>query len=246
MSTPIITQGAGAGLSIPITVSLPAFPNVPLLAGVPQLARSILYPPSPAPTIQSQGNQGALWQSTQSGPVWGVFDQSNNLVIDADSVHDFGWRQEYRVSNFPVQQGQFASYNKVTLPFECSIILTKGGSLTSRQNFLAQIDAVAASLDLFNIITPEKTYLNCNVTRPELTRRGAANAFYFDVELFFVQIKEVTPQYSNSGTSAPSTANSSVPSAVPPTNQGLNNPQVPSSAVQSSALSAITPPTPTG
>src|SRR5271166_4497375 len=98
----IITQGWGAGLGIPITVTLPAFPNVAPLPGVPQLARSLLSPASTPPTLGAAGNPDVLWQSTQSAPVWGVFDDKNNIVVDADSIMDFGWRKENRIPNFPI------------------------------------------------------------------------------------------------------------------------------------------------
>jgi hypothetical protein len=214
------------------------FPNVPNLPGVPQLARSLLFLPSPSPTIGNQALSGVLWHATQSAPVWGVFDSGNVSVLKADSIQDFGWRQEYRVSNFPVQQGEFASYNKVRLPFECSVIATKGGTLTQRIQFLQQVDALASSLKLYTIITPEKSYLNCNVTRAELARRGSGAACWFDVEVFFVQVVEVTP-YSTSGTGAPSTANAQVASAVPTTNQGLTNAATPTTAVQTAVTQAI-------
>lgn len=242
----IITVGAGAGLGIAITVPLLPYPNVPNLPGVPQIARSLLFTALAPPALGFAAEPGVLWQATQAAKVWGVFDSNNNRVIDADSVHAFGWRQEYRVSNYQVQRGAFASYNKTALPFEASVVLTKGGSLSARTAFLQQIDAVAASLNTYKILTPEKTYLNVNVTRPELSRRGPENACFFDVELYFVQIAEVEQQYSASPAGTPSTANSSVPSAVPPINSGQNNPQTPSGAVQSAALAAIAAPVPTG
>jgi hypothetical protein len=233
-----ITQGWGAGLGIPITVKLPLYPNVPLLLGVPQLARSLLFPPSPPPTIVTPATSGALWQATLAAPLWGVFDSNGNRVVAADSVAEFGWRKENRIPNFPIQQGQFATYNRVGLPFENSIMLTKGGDLPSRSAFLAQVDALIAqsNINLYTIRTPEKSYPNVSVTRAELSRRGAANFAYFDVELYFIQINQVTAQYSNVQTP---TNNASVPSAIPPVNQGLNNPQTPSSAVQQAALQAI-------
>jgi hypothetical protein len=240
-----ITQGAGAGLGISITVPIPPYPNVPQLPGVPQLARSLLSPASTPPTIGTPSSQGALWQATQAAPIWGVFDSNNNLAVNADSMQDFGWRQEFKVSSYQIQRGSFASFNKVLLPYESSVVLTKGGSLASRNQFLQQIDAIAASLSTYTIVTPEKLYLNCCVTRPELSRRGAANATMFDVELFFVQIIEIDQQY---GTTAgvPSLSNASVPSAIPPINNGQNNAQTPVSAVQSAAVAAIVPPVPVG
>jgi hypothetical protein len=241
----VIVQGWGAGLGIAVTVALPPFPNVPALPGVPQLARSLLAPVSFTLTIGTPATQGALWQSTQAAPVWGIFDSDGNQVVFADSTLEFGWRQEVRVPNFPVQAGQFATYNRVGLPFESSVTMSKGGDLSERTTFLQQIDAVIAqaNVTLYTIRTPEKSYVNVTATRAELSRRNASGAFWFDVELYFTQVNEVTAQYSNSQTP---TDNASEPSAIPSVNQGLTNPQTPSTAVEQSALQAITPPVPTG
>jgi len=245
MSAQLITQGWGAGLGIPITVALPPFPNVPALPGVPQLARSLLFPASGPPTAGAAGQAEALWQSTQAAPVWGVFDDSNTQVVNPDSFMDFGWRQEIHVSKFPIQAGQFANYNRVFVPFETSVVLVKGGTLAERTTFLQEIDAIAApnNINLYTIRTPEKSYQDISVTRAELSRRGKDGAYWFDVELFFVQIAQVSAQYSSTSAATP---NASVPSARPTTNQGQTQPQVPTTAVQNSALAAITPPTPTG
>lgn len=249
MSTQFITQGWGAGSGIPVTVGLPAFPNVPALPGVPQMARSLLSPASPPPTLGTAANQDVLWQSTQSAPVWGVFDSTNNLAVNADSVQDMGWRKENRIPNFPIQQGQFGTYNRVGLPSEISVMLSKGSAngngLAARTKFLQEVDALVAqtNINLYTIRTPEKSYVNVSVTRAELSRRGVANANYIDVELYFIEIAQVTAQYS---TAVAPTPNAAAPSAIPPVNQGLNNPQVPTTAVQQSALAAITPPVPTG
>jgi hypothetical protein len=241
----LITQGWGAGLGIAITVEIPQFPNVANLPGVPQLARSLLIQASAPPTLGFAANPDVLWQATQAAPVWGVFDSDGNQVVVPDSVVDFGWRAENRVPNFPVQAGQFSTYNRVGLPFESSVTLSKGGDLVARSVFLAQIDALVAqsNINLYTIRTPEKSYVDVTVTRAELSRRGKDNAYFFDVELYFVQVNQVDAQYS---TAVTPTADASEPSAVPPVNQGLNNPQTPTTAVQQSALTAITPPTPTG
>ncbi len=235
----LITQGWGIGLMV--TVPTPQFPFVPLALGVPQLARSLLFPPPGPPTIGTPATSGALWQSTQAAPVWGVFDANNVAVITPDSVIDFGWRQEYRVSNFPVQQGQFASYNKVRLPFETSVTMTKGGTLAERTGFEQQIDDLVASLELYTILTPEKSYFNCNVMRAEITRRGASGAYFIDAELFFTEVVDVQAQYSSTSPITTPTADASVPSAVPSVNQGLNNPSVPSTAVQQQADASLYP-----
>jgi hypothetical protein len=243
MSAAIITQGWGAGLGIAITVATPPFPNVPALPGVPQLARSLLFPALLAPTIATPSTVSAIWQSTQSQIVWGVYDENDDLAVTADSVMDMGWRQENRIGNFPIQQGQFATYNRVGLPYECSIVLTKGGTLADRTTFLQEVDAVIAqsNIALYTVRTPEKTYKNMSATRAELARRGTENHAYFDVELFFIQINPVPVQYGQATTST-DLSNSSVPSAVPTTNQALSLPTTPSPQISTAAAQALANP----
>jgi hypothetical protein len=166
------------------------------------------------------------------------------LAIAADSVQEFGWRKENRIPNFPIQQGAFGTYNRVALPFENSITLTKGGTLTDRTAFLQAVDAVIAqaNIALYTIRTPEKSYANVSCTRAEVARRGTGNAFYFDVELFFIEINEVAAQYSTTSTASTPvtpTNNASVPSAVPTVNRGLNYPQTPSTSTVTLANDAL-------
>jgi hypothetical protein len=194
------------------------FPNVPNLPGVPQVARSILAPVTQV-VIGAASIQNLLASASAAPNIWGVFDSNGNQVITPDSIREFGTRAEWRVSNFPVQQGSFASYNKVTLPAEYSVRMVKGGTIADRQAFQAQVEMVAASLDLYTIITPEESYQNVNVTRYEITRKGAAEAFFVSVDLFFQLIIQVGAQYSTT-TTTPDTSNAASPSAQPNQSQG--------------------------
>jgi hypothetical protein len=211
-------------------IPVPQFPNVPFAPGVPQLLRQAGAVQTPsAPPVLPPAQNGVLWQAAQAAPIWGVFDADNNPVLTPDSIIDFSNRQEYRVSDFPVQQGQFASYNKVTLPFEIAIKMTSGGTVDDRAQFLNEVAQVAASTELYTIVTPEKTYLNCNAIHYEVTRRGKDGAYWLDdVEMHFRQIIEVTAQYST--TTVQPTENAQNPAAVPAVNQGQVQPQIPAPA----------------
>lgn len=196
----------------------PPFPNVPKLPGVPQLARSGLFPPGPPPILNVPISIARLFQILNAKPTWGVFDNAGNQVVFPDSVLDFGFRQESTVANFPVQDGRFASYDKVATPFEASVRMMKAGSLQERTQFLDSVARVQASLDRFTILTPEKSYINANVSRYELTRRGAQGAYMIsEIDLFFVEVKEVAAVYENT---AYNTQNSQTASARPPNNLG--------------------------
>lgn len=227
----VITPGA--------SVPLPPFPNVPNLPGVPNVPRSILFPATSEPSLGGEAPADVLFHAANSKTKWGIFDSSNRQVVAPDSVVDFAKRSEWRISNFPVQAGQFASYNKVRVPFDISVRLTKGGSTLDRTTFLQQLDTVAQSLALYTILTPEQSYLGCNVTRVEITRRGKLGAYFIDAEVYFQQIIEVTPQYSSTN-AASATADAESDTAIPAQQQGVVQPQAPSPSTVVTATNDLT------
>lgn len=217
---------------------MPPFPNVPQLPGVPQLVRSALT------AVNTVLNTGLLVQEiiafvTAQAPVWGVLDQNNNKVINPDNIYSLNYRAEWRKSNYTNQVGAFTSFNKVEVPFETAVRMTKGGSLSDRKAFLKQIKAIVADTNLYNIATPEETFLNVNVTRFEYTRRSSEGAYFLEVDLMFDAVNQQNAQYSS--TSA-NTANALNPAALPTVNGG-NVQAVPLTSAQSStaaqAASAI-------
>ncbi len=218
----------------------PQFPNVPKLPGVPQVSRSNLFPAAPPAILNLGIALGALairlWEAFFAQPQWAIYKalppdtkDAEGIttvtsvgrrvpVVKPDSFGEFSYRNEWNVSDFPVQEGAFDSYDKVANPFEIMVRLYKGGTKEARREFLDSIEAIAGTLDLYDIVTPERTYLNVNVIRFEVTRRGPKGAYFLsEVDLFFRQIRQVTAQYTN--TSA-NTQNAQNPSAEPVTNTG--------------------------
>jgi hypothetical protein len=223
-----------------VFITVPTYPNVPNLLGVPQLVRSALFPPTALPVL-SPSEQGQVFASSQQTPVWGVFNPANNQkVIDADSVQSFDNRNEWKLADFPIQAGQFASYNKVIIPFENSLRFIKTGSLADRQLFLQQIANIAGDTNLYNIVTPEVTYLNVNVLRYEQVRRDQRDAFaLWEVDVFFRQINQVNAQYSTTQVLGADTSNAQQPQAKPFINQGLTSATAPPAVATASATAAI-------
>lgn len=198
------------------------FPDVPPFPGVPQLARlpGAVYA---GITIATNALQSTLWQASQAPPAWGVFDSQGNAVISPDSILDFDNENEWSISTFPVQDGAFASYNKVIVPFEITLRMTKGGTQTDRERFLAQVQAIAGDTNLYTIVTPEYSYQNCNIRKYSNTRRGVQGAFFFaEIDIHFIAINQVASQYTSTQVN---TANAADPTAAGAVNQGTVNPQ---------------------
>lgn len=207
------------------------FPNVPNAPGVPQVPRLPGAAISTVIQLLSPANQGTLFQSSQSPSVWGVFDQSGNAVLQPESILGFDNSNEWSVSAFPIQGGQIATYNKVLQPFEVSMRMRVTGTVSERNAFLIALAAIAGDTNLYNVITPEWTYSNVNITRYANPRPSADHAYTLDVDVFFIQVVPVAAQYSTTQTNSTNISpyialpNAQDPTAQPNVNQGTVNPQ---------------------
>lgn len=175
-----------------------AFPNVPFAKGVPVIARS----PTMNYVAQSYLGVAESFLIDQIFPAakWGLFDVNGNQLIDVDNVVSVSFKQDTRVSNFPVEAGKFASYNKVTTPYASTLRITKGGSISERAAVLAALADVVNSTSLNTIITPEGSYLNANVVSYDFTR--TSNLLVVDIQI--LEVKQVSPSYTRvSNTKSP-------------------------------------------
>src|SRR6266705_2743285 len=93
------------------------FPNVPNLPGVPPVLRNALASVSTVQVLVAGANTIVqFFQGQPTKPLWGVFDSNRKSVVDADSFLAFENINETNISDFPTQNGGFATYNKVRLP----------------------------------------------------------------------------------------------------------------------------------
>lgn len=163
-----------------------------------------------------------------AGPQWGVFNLNGNIALEPDSIISLDFKREWSIPNYPVEQGGFETYNKVTTPSDTNIRMTKGGTDEDRYNFLYQVQYAAASLHLYNVVMPEGPLIqNVNIIRYDYRRTSTNGVGLLSVDIAFREIR-VTATTAFSNTAAPSGAN--------PVNDGSVQPQVPTTS-QSAAAS---------
>lgn len=155
------------------------------------------------------------------GNYWGIFDQNGLPLLLVDNVKSVKYQNTTKISNAPVEMGSFASYNKVIEPYSVNIIVTKSsGGVVERGAFLALLDALANSTDLFMVITPEAIYPNCNIVGYEYAREAGDGARMIKANIKLQEVRLVTAQYTktkmpasasaqNSGTVSPKEINTS-------------------------------------
>jgi hypothetical protein len=133
---------------------------------------------------------------------WGIFKDGQAVVI-ADNVVSVDFKQDWNICDYPIQQGGFESYNKVYVPFDVRVRFSTGGSVARRGQFLDSIDAIAPTLDLYDVVTPEKTFTSCNVTHQGYGRTAREGAGLIMADIWLVQVnQEGSATFSNTASPA--------------------------------------------
>lgn len=158
-----------------------------------------------------------------SGSQWGIF-QDGQQVLTADSVNALGYKQEWSISNYPVEEGAFESYDKVSTPFDVRVRLVSGGSEENRQALLDDIAALAGNLELYDVVTPEAVYESCNIAGYDYRRTSESGAGMIILDVRLQEIRETaTAEFSNTqSASAKSQVNGGTVQGVPTTTSQQN------------------------
>ena len=156
-----------------------------------------------------------------------------NLIGSATlSVGSLEYAKEMRVSDFPIEKGGFASYNKVEMPANPVMTLYFSGTETERKTFIDLIDSATKSLQLFAIVTPEVNYIGYTMEKYTYRRTQQSGAYMYIVEVPLKEIREVTSTYTRSnpaGIDDPKKKD-----AVPPVDNGKTQTNAPKQSVLTS------------
>jgi hypothetical protein len=150
---------------------------------------------------------------------WGIF-QGGAPVVVADSVADMSYRQEWVVSDYPVEQGAFQSFDKVALPFDVRFRYN-AGSAAQRQALLGSIAAIAGTTNLYDVVTPDAVYNNVTITHYDYHRTAQRGLGLLSVEVWALWVNEQAALANAAG-------NTATPSGADPVSGGTVQPSTPS------------------
>ena len=165
------------------------------------------------------------------GSQWGVFS-GGAPVIAADTVTSLDYKQEWAISDFPVERGAFESYDKVALPYDARVRFAAGGSAANREALLGSIAAVAGTTQVFDVVTPEAVYVSATISHYSYQRTASRGLGLMQVDVWLLQIIQA-------GDSALNTAQ---PDGAGPVNGGSVQPTDPTANQQTDAASAAAQP----
>lgn len=151
--------------------------------GAPDLLSGAAPAAAPkAATADASGTQ-------QAGKAeWGIYFKGDKL-IEPDSIIAIEYTREWAIADFQIEGGGFASYDKVARPYDIRLRITKGGTEQDRRAFLSDIELISESLDLFDIVTPIKTYLSVSVSRLGLGQAASAGVGLLTIDLGIREVR---------------------------------------------------------
>jgi hypothetical protein len=195
--------------------------------GIPPLLNQIASFSNPASLLVADA---ANLLGFFAGPQWGVFNLDGSIALQPDSILALDFKREWSIPNYPMEQGAFQTYNKIALPSDTNISMSKGGSNVARQAFLLQVSALAKSLSLVNVMMPEGTLIqNVNILRFDFRRTDTSGVGLLTVDVLLREIR---------ATATAAFSNTQQPSGANPLNGGSVQPQTPT-ASQSAAASVF-------
>lgn len=243
-----------------------AYPDVPPYPGVPALPRdpalSFTLPiPITAQTVVSftstaqqlaAGNldgivtgeldtlmgtgDGVSSESDLQLQRWGLFDENGEPVLRPTSFLGLEYRNSNRVSNYPLEQGAFESYNKVADPFDLVVGFAHGGDLGERADFLARVLELSKTLDLYTLVTPEETFQSVNIQRYDYARKTTNGASLIIVNLFLTEVRINTDsEFTNQDEKAPTVEQAQDATTQATTDTGADAKTLPESEVRNPA-----------
>ena len=168
-------------------MSLINFPNVPNVPGVPALLRSATIP-----SVDSLVNQGIglALEAIFGAENWGVYDSNGNLALNHDVFGGVEYKNASLVSNYPQEDGAFASYNKVNTPFDCRIRLLVGSDKAARSSFVSALDFMLKKIDTYSVVTPEITYPEATLQNYQYRRTARNGVRIIEADLWFIEVRK--------------------------------------------------------
>lgn len=153
--------------------------------------------------------------------LWDIF-LDGSPAFEFESIVSFGYSQEWTIATYPTDDGAFFSYDKVQLPFACHLRISSGGTEEERQSLIEEVTAAANTLNLYDIVTPEKVYPNCNVAHMTFERTADRGAGMIIIDLTFQEIRS-SQASAFSNTQQPGSAGQQGGGNVQPTPTGAGN-----------------------
>lgn len=128
-----------------------------------------------------------------------------SVAVGFSRVMKLEMTAEGKVVSTPIEQGSFASYNKVESPVTISSQLAVEGEMSDLQSVVDTLFELKTNTETLNFVTPVREYEGFTLEKFSYQQavENGINLLYVDITL--MEIKEVEPQYTDTQAPAPIT-----------------------------------------
>lgn len=127
-------------------------------------------------------------------PVYAVVASDTLLPLTVPtSWGEFAPRYDTQISDYPVESGAFALYNKVRRPITINVTMIKAGSDVARFAFLAAIQAQETSnpTQLYTIVSPQAIFKDYAITGISYETRPEHGTNLLYLTITFTQVQQI-------------------------------------------------------
>ena len=171
---------------------LPSIPSLPSI----NLPKVVSFVKSPAAVLNVVSLIAKnLPKLNPKRPIYAILNAETQIPLAlpdswAEIVPRF---MEYQVSDYPIEAGEFAAYNKVRRPCIVDVVLVKEGTDLERATWLEAIrqQASADPTALYNIITPQGIFPNLTMSRGVFQARPDRGSNMLYLELQFSEVPQI-------------------------------------------------------
>lgn len=139
---------------------------------------------------------------------WALINDEGTVAVLFDALLSLDVKNESKLLTSPVEEGGFASYNKVASPLDIIVEVAASASEDGHAALLASLDNLASGTELVSLVTPDKEYRFLNIESYSVKRTATEGATLLVAELHLLEVRQVKVQVSKAAIRSPKRATS--------------------------------------
>ena len=127
---------------------------------------------------------------------WDMFDSQGRKLFTFDTFFSLDSLADARITQAPVENGTFASYNKTVSPARSTVVLGYTGPALMRSAMLRRCESLLKGTELVSIVTPDRTFVNMSVVAVDHSYNAANGVDRLILALTLEEVRQVQPAYA--------------------------------------------------
>lgn len=175
--------------------TLPGMPDLPELPDLPSLGELPDFGDLPGGLSSMDGGLGG--EQDVNANTWLILDEEGNELLEFKSFISLDVRAESQVVSSAVEEGSFASYNKVEQPLAITAQLAFAGTEEEIQDAVFMLQVLREETLLVSLVTPDAEFESLSLESFSYSRKREDGIGVLYCDLSFVEVKQVETQYTN-------------------------------------------------